>query len=116
MPPADDSWTSTVEYAGDDAGYAWWRNTHPAGFVLAVRARHAPVLHRAGCAAVDRDRHPGRLRAAGSRQICADSKPALRAWLARELPPSAPAPDGAGDAAQPAAPGAMLARCPTCGP
>jgi hypothetical protein len=109
MPAADDAWTSTAEYAGDDAGYAWWRNTHPGGYVLAVRARHAPVLHRAGCGAVDRDRHPGRLRAAGARQICADSKPALRAWLARERAAAPPAPDAA-------APDAVLARCPTCGP
>lgn len=104
MSPADDPWTATAEYAGDDAGYAWWRHTHPAGYVLAVRARHAPVLHRATCAAVDRDRHPGRLGAAGSRQICAESTPALRAWLAREAVPGAPTS------------GALLARCPTCGP
>jgi hypothetical protein len=110
-PPADggdDPLTATAEYPGDDAGYAWWRNTHPAGYVLALRARQAPVLHRATCGAVDRDRHPGRLRAAGSRQICAATKPALRAWLARELPGGAP---GA-----PAGGGALLARCPTCGP
>jgi hypothetical protein len=103
-PRADDPWTATAEYAGDDPGYAWWRHAHPGGYVLAVRARHAPVLHRATCGAVDRDRHPGRLRAKGSRQICAESKPALRAWLAREVP------------AAPDAPAALLARCPTCGP
>ena len=107
MPLPDDLWTATAEYAGDDAGYAWWRHAHPAGFVLAVRARHGPVLHRAGCGAIDRDRHPGRLRAKGSRQICAESKPALRAWLAQTAPP-APEP-------VPAA-GGLLARCPLCGP
>lgn len=89
-----------TEEFDDDAGYAWWRNTHPDGFVLAVRARHAPVLHRASCAEVDRDRHPGRLGARGSRQICAETKPALREWLAREQPEQ----------------GALLARCPKCGP
>ena len=52
MPDAtDDPLTATAEYAGDDAGYAWWRHTHPSGYVLAVRARHEPVLHRAACAA-----------------------------------------------------------------
>jgi hypothetical protein len=103
MPDTDDPLTATAEYP-DDAGYAWWRHAHPAGYVLAVRRRSAPVLHRSACGAVDRDRHPGRLRAAGSRQICATTKPALRAWLARELPADAAAPAG------------LLARCPTCGP
>jgi hypothetical protein len=86
----------------DDAEYAWWRHAHPSGYVLAVRARQAPMLHRASCTEVDRDRHPGRLGAKGSRQICADSKPALRAWVAREL-------GGGGEAG-------LLARCPKCGP
>lgn len=105
MSPADDPLTATAEYAGDDAGYAWWCHTHPAGYVLAVRARAEPLLHRANCTAVDRDRHPGRLKAAGSRQLCADTKPALRAWLARER---------AGHGTEASA--AMLARCPTCAP
>jgi hypothetical protein len=84
----------------DDAGYAWWRNSHPTGFILAVRARHPPVLHRAGCSDVDRDRRPGRLKAKGSRQICADMKPALREWASRELQLE----------------GQLLARCPKCSP
>jgi hypothetical protein len=84
----------------DDAAYAWWRNTHPDGFVLAVRARHAPVLHKARCPDVDRDRRPGRLKAKGSRQLCADAKSPLRAWLKRESPEL----EG------------MIDRCPKCGP
>lgn len=120
MPSSENLWTTTAEYAGDDAGYAWWCHAHPGGYVLAVRARRAPVLHRAVCAAVDRARHPGRLRAAGSRQICAESKPALRAWLARELPPETATAGqltpGLPTAGAPAASGALLARCPTCGP
>lgn len=96
---SDDLFTTTAEPA-DDAAYAWWRHAHPGGYVLAVRARHAPLLHRATCSEVDRDRHPGRLRAKGSRQICAEAKPALRAWVARELPEL----------------GGMLARCPKCAP
>jgi hypothetical protein len=107
---SDDPLTATAEFAGDDAGYTWWRHAHPDGFVLAVRARQAPVLHRARCGAVDRDRHPGRLRAAGSRQICAATKPALRAWLARQRVADGP------EAAPPGPPAALLARCPTCGP
>jgi hypothetical protein len=89
-----------VEELPDDAAYAWWRNSHPQGFVLAVRARKAPLLHRAGCSEVDRDEHPGRLKAAGSRQLCAETKSALRAWLGRELPGQ----------------GAVLERCPKCAP
>lgn len=89
-----------AEFTGDDAGYAWWRTTHPYGFVLAVRARKAALLHRASCDKVDRDRHPGALGAAGSRQLCAETKVALRAWLAREAPELT----------------AMIERCPKCGP
>lgn len=94
------SGNKTQEFAGDDAGYAWWRNTHPAGFILAVRARHPPLLHKASCRDVDRDTRPGRLKATGSRQICSDSKQELRAWLKREQP---------GD-------GGLVDRCPKCSP
>lgn len=90
--------TETSEY-DDAAGYAWWRNTHPAGYVLALRARKPPLLHTAGCGDVDRDLHPGRWNAKGARLICADTKAALRAWLARE-----------------AAGGGMIERCPKCAP
>jgi len=92
--------SATSEFTGDDAGYLWWRNTHPNGLILGVLARKAPLLHRASCRDVDRDRHPGRLKAAGSRQICAETTIALRAWLAREMPDAA----------------AVLPRCPKCSP
>lgn len=93
-PPGD------VEEFPDDAAYAWWRDSHPDGYVLAVRARHPPLLHRAPCSDVDRDRHPGRLKAKGSRQLCSDAKSSLRAWLSHEA---------TGD-------GPLLARCPKCAP
>jgi hypothetical protein len=96
---APDPYTATEEFA-DPAAYGWWRGTHPNGFVLAVSARKPPMLHRAGCDKVDRDRHSGALGARGSRQICAAAPAALRAWIAREAP-------GAG---------AVLERCPRCGP
>jgi hypothetical protein len=99
MTDSADSFPATEEFP-DDAEYGWWLNTHPDGFVLAVRTRSAPLLHRATCPEVDRDVHPGRLRAKGARQICADAKSALRTWAARELPGEA----------------ALLARCPKCGP
>ena len=99
MADAGDLHASTEEHP-DDAAYAWWRNSHPAGYVLAVRARKPPVLHRAACKDVDRDRKPGALKARGSRQVCAASAQALRGWLAREQP------DATG----------LLARCPKCGP
>ncbi|HYR12232.1 MAG TPA: hypothetical protein VEQ60_30880 [Longimicrobium sp.] len=91
---------SATEEFPDDAEYGWWRDTHPDGFILAVRTRSAPLLHKAGCPEVDRDVHPGRLRAKGARQICSDTKSALRAWVARELP----------------ADGKLVDRCPKCGP
>jgi hypothetical protein len=100
MADSTDPFTDTAEFL-DDASYAWWRDAHPDGFVLAVRARHPPLLHRASCPDVDRDRRPGRLKAKGSRQICADMKSALRAWLKRELPSEGLE---------------LLARCPKCGP
>lgn len=99
MADSADAFGATAEF-DDDAAYAWWRNTHPDGFVLAVRARHAPILHRASCPEVDRDRHPGRLGAKGSRQLCAPTKSALRAWARREWPEE----------------GKLLERCPKCGP
>lgn len=99
MSDPPDLLTATAEFP-DDPGYAWWRSTHPAGYVLAVSPRDVPLLHRAACPEIDRDRHPKRLRAAGRRQICAESPAAVRAWVARELPGSA----------------VVLARCPRCGP
>ena len=99
MPESADPFPETEEF-DDDASYSWWRDSHPEGFILAVRARHPPLLHRARCPDVDRDRHPGRLKARGSRQLCADAKSALRAWLKRELPGNAE----------------LVARCPKCAP
>jgi hypothetical protein len=99
MDWAADSFANAVEF-GDDAGYDWWRNTHPDGYVLAIRARHPPLLHRAGCREVDLARHPKRLKAKGSRLVCADEKAALRTWLAREG-------DGGGK---------LIARCTKCAP
>jgi hypothetical protein len=99
MADARDLLTATDELPGD-ADYAWWRSTHPAGYVLAVSAKQPPVLHRASCREIDRDRHPGRLKAAGRRQICAETTAALRAWVARELAGASP----------------VLARCPKCSP
>jgi hypothetical protein len=91
--------TATAEFP-EDAAYAWWRSTHPMGYVLALSARDAPILHRAACPEIDRDRHPKRLHAAGRRQICADTPTALRAWVAREV----------------AGASLVLARCPKCAP
>lgn len=99
MAEQPDPFTETEEFE-DDAEYGWWLNTHPDGYVLAVRTRSAPLLHRATCPEIDRDVHPGRLGARGARQICSGAKSALRAWMARELP----------------ADGKLLARCPKCGP
>ena len=98
MPEAAET-GATAEFP-DDAEYGWWRDTHPDGFILAVRTRSKPLLHKAGCPEVDRDVHPGRLRAKGARQICSDTKSALRAWVASELP----------------ADGKLVDRCPKCGP
>jgi hypothetical protein len=100
MTEHSDLRAATSEFTGDDAGYLWWRNTHPNGLILTVRARTAPMLHRVTCKDVDRDRHPGRLKAAGSRQICAETAIALRAWLGRELPEAS----------------SILIRCPKCAP
>jgi hypothetical protein len=97
--PADPR-AATWEFEGDDAGYGWWRNGHPGGYILGVRAKQGATLHRVTCPEIDRDRHPGRLRAKGARQVCAETTTALRAWVAREMPGQ----------------GAVLARCPKCAP
>jgi hypothetical protein len=89
----------TVEFE-DDNEYSWWRDANPDGFVLAVRARKPPVLHRAKCSEVDRDRHPGRLKAKGSRQVCSATKSTLRAWYTAEIPEHA----------------ALIDRCTKCSP
>jgi hypothetical protein len=89
----------TVELP-EDAAYAWWLSTHPSGLVLAISPKQPPLLHRASCREVDRDRHPGRLKAAGRRQICGETTAALRAWLGREIPGAS----------------SVLERCPKCGP
>jgi hypothetical protein len=99
MADAPDLLTATAEFP-EDAAYGWWRTTHPNGYVLAVSPRDPPLLHRASCKEIDRDRHPKRLSAPGRRQICADAPGALRAWVGRELPGSGP----------------VVARCPKCGP
>ena len=83
----------------DDAGYSWWRDAHPAGYILAVRARRPPMLHLATCRDVDRDQSRS-LKAKGARQLCAEMKSALRACVKQELP------DERG----------LLARCPKCEP
>ena len=99
MADQEDPFTDVAEF-DDDASYGWWRDSHPDGFVLAVRARRPPLLHHASCRDVDRDLRAGRLRAKGSRQLCADTKSALRAWVSRELPDE----------------GKLVARCPKCAP
>jgi hypothetical protein len=95
---SEDPFSDVAEF-DDDAAYDWWRDAHPDGFVLAVRARKPPMLHRAGCREIDRGEHPGRLKAKGSRQVCAEMKSALRAWAARELQTQG-----------------LIERCPKCGP
>lgn len=99
MAEGDNPFTDVAEF-DDDAGYSWWRDAHPDGFILTVRPRKPPLLHRAGCRDVDRDIRPGRLKAKGSRQLCAEMKSALRAWVKHEMP------DESG----------LVARCPKCGP
>jgi len=89
-----------IEFVADDAGYSWWRNTHPNGYVLAMRRRQPPLLHRARCDDIDPDRHAKRLSATGSRQLCSPAKASLRAWLKVEMP------DMSG----------TLERCPKCSP
>ena len=99
MEESGDPFTDIEEF-DDDASYGWWRDSHPDGFVLTVRAKRPPLLHHATCKDVDRDLRAGRLKGKGSRQLCADTKSALRAWVKREMPDQ----------------GALVARCPKCEP
>jgi hypothetical protein len=67
----------------DDAGYAAWVETHPAGFVLNHRrAPHdaPPTLHRVGCPALAaRDRHNADL-TSRTPKICGSNAALLWAW------------------------------------
>jgi hypothetical protein len=89
-----------LELAAGEAGYSWWRNTNPNGYVLSMRRSGAPLLHRARCSDVDPDRHPRRMSAPGARHMCSASKASLRAWLKLELPSMT----------------GTLERCPKCSP
>ena len=61
MTDARDLHAATDEFP-DDAAYAWWLDTHPDGFVLAVSAKDPPVLHRAaGCPACSGTGYRGRV-------------------------------------------------------
>ena len=91
--------SQTVEFE-DDATYFGWLNMHPMGYVLSVRPKGGPLLHRATCLHIDRHNNPGALTERGTRKICAEDKPSLRTWV-RD--------NGLGS-------GTVLDKCPTCSP
>lgn len=88
----------THEFA-DDRGYFGWVQSHPNGYVLSVRNRKPPLLHRAACTHIDRHNNAGALTERGTRKICAEAKQPLRDWV-RE--------NGLGS-------GVVLEKCTTCG-
>lgn len=91
---------SPTQEFSDDRGYFGWVHSHPNGFVLSVRSRKGPLLHRATCAHIARHNNAGALTERGTRKICAEAKQSLRDWVKE---------NGLGS-------GAALEKCPTCGP
>ena len=95
MPEADEP----LEFH-DDASYFSWLASHPMGYVLSVRPKRGPLLHRADCLHIDRHNNPGALTERGTRKICANDKASLRVWVRA---------NGLGS-------GTVLDKCPTCSP
>lgn len=73
-----------VSEFSDDSGYFGWLADHPYGYVLSVRGRTQPLLHRATCTHIDRHNNPGALTVRGSRKLCSETKDALREWVLSE--------------------------------
>lgn len=91
---------SAVQEFSDDATYFAWLAAHPTGYLLSVRGRSEPLVHRTDCSHIDRHNNAGALTERGSRKLCATNKDDLRAWVRQE---------GLG-------PGNVLKKCPTCSP
>lgn len=89
-----------VQEFSNDGEYFDWIHRHPDGFILSLRPRKGPLLHRSTCLHIDRHNNPGALTERGTRKICAETKEQIRAWLRSELPDV----------------GIVLPKCPTCSP
>jgi hypothetical protein len=64
----------------NDREYFAWLTLHPQGYVLSVRQREGPLLHRANCTHIDRHNNPGALTERGTRKLCSTSRQELRAF------------------------------------
>jgi hypothetical protein len=84
----------------NDADYFAWLAAHPLGYVLSLRPKKGPLLHRTSCLHIDRHNNREALTQRGTRKICAQEKSSLRTWV-RE--------NGVGS-------GVALDKCPTCSP
>ena len=61
----------------NDRDYYAWLNSHPSGYVLSLKGKKEPVLHRAECTHIDRNNNT----ITKARKICSEDKWALGAWV-----------------------------------
>jgi hypothetical protein len=70
---------SVLEFS-TDREYFGWLTANPGGYVLSVRTREGPLLHRANCTHIDRHNNPGALTERGTRKLCSTSRQELRSF------------------------------------
>ena len=80
----------------DDRNYYAWLNSHPLGYVLSLKSKKEPILHRADCTHIDRNNNS----ITRARKICSDDRKALGVWVREH---------GLGN-------GIVLNKCRSCAP
>ena len=100
MTPQSAAPNAGVVEPTSDGEFYGWLDLHPAGFVLNVKGKKKPVLHRAECGNIRTHNNPGAMTTRESRKICGETKDALRAWTKEH---------GLGN-------GITLERCRSCSP
>ena len=78
----------------NDQDYYAWLNSHPTGYVLSLKGKQEPVLHRTECNHIDRNNNT----ITKARKICSEDRRALGDWVRL---------NGLGN-------GIVLKKCPTC--
>jgi hypothetical protein len=80
----------------DDRDYYGWLSSHPAGYVLSLKGKREPMLHRSDCSHIDRNNNT----ITKARKICSEDRRALGDWVRR---------NGLGN-------GIVLNKCRSCSP
>lgn len=61
----------------NDRDYYSWVNSHPAGYVLSLKGRKEPMLHRANCNHIDRNNNA----ITAAKKVCSEDRKALSDWV-----------------------------------